>query len=240
VTVPLLRLAGISKAYPAAGRRGARHLQVLDRVDFELETGEVLVVVGANGAGKTTLLKIIATLTLPDGGSVEIDGRSIRTGADVRKQIGFASGDERMLFPRLTGLDNLRFFAALYALSRSVTALRIEELAVALDLRAELERPVDRCSSGGRVRLGLARALMHRPRLLLLDEPTRSLDAAHRAAVEAIVRSCAAEGSAVVMVTHRLDEPERLSAKVGVLEAGTLLFGGDPRVSRGPVGARPA
>src|SRR5688572_24244990 len=122
---PLLRIAAVSKVYPAGVRQRER-IQVLERVDAEVASGEILVVVGANGAGKTTLLKIAASLTLPDSGTVEVDGESVHGRPRARRRVGFASGDERMLFPRLTALENLRFFAALYALTPAAAAARIE------------------------------------------------------------------------------------------------------------------
>ena len=221
----LLEVAALAKAYVSGPPWRRSRIVALESVDLALDAGEVLAIRGANGAGKTTLLKILASLVKPDHGTVRILGRQQDSDPDLRGHVGFASGDERSLFFRLTGEQNLEFFAALQGLRARQRGARIAELARALDLDAVLGRRVDRCSSGMRTRLGLARALLHRPALLLLDEPTKSLDPEHAARAQDLVLAAAKEGAGVVLATHSAAEAAAIATSTAVLEGGGLVFG---------------
>lgn len=176
-----------------------------------MAAGELVGLAGENGAGKTTLLKIVAGVVTPDAGDVQVAG-----------SIGFATGEDRSLYFRLTGRQNLEFFGALHGLSAREVAGRVTELGEPLELAPLLERRVAELSSGMRARLGLARALLHRPDLLLLDEPCKSLDARHAEAVHALLREQAARGGAVLFVSHDRAELADLAARAFVLAGGAL------------------
>src|SRR5690606_16655135 len=146
----------------------------------------------------------------PDAGTIDVLGQAPHGSPRARARLGYAAGDERSLFQRLTGRHNLEFFGALHGLSPTHVERRIRELDVDFDLREPLERRVDQCSAGMKARLGLARALLHEPDVLLLDEPTKSLDAGHAAAVHKTLRRLLEGGLVVLAATHSGAEAEQL------------------------------
>lgn len=220
----LLRVERLSKTFSIGPPWRRKTLRVLEHVCFALAAGEVLALLGENGAGKTTLLKILASLITPDSGRIEISGTRLGSSDDLKQLVGFASGEERSLLFRLSGRQNLRFFGALHGLGGDRLDARIDEVCTTFDLAAFLDRRADLCSSGMRTRLGLARALLHSPRILLLDEPTKSLDVSHAERVRGFIRDWAKRGNAVVFATHSTDEAEKLASQVATIEAGTLRF----------------
>jgi ABC-2 type transport system ATP-binding protein len=194
-------------------------------LDLTIRRGEILGLLGTNGAGKTTLLKILATLILPTAGHVTVDGRDLTREPDrVRAMIGLASGDERSFYWRLTGRQNLEFFAAFQGLRPYEARDRIEELRVQIGLEA-LDRRFGGYSTGMRHRLAIARALLRQPQILLLDEPTRSLDPLVAGALRRLIRDTLAAqiGCTVVLATHNLAEAEELCDLIAVLHEGWLI-----------------
>src|SRR5262249_39936746 len=151
-------------------------VHALRNVSFELGTGEVLGLLGPNGSGKSTTLKLVSTLLLPDSGRVTVAGFETRSsGQAVRRRVGFALASERSFFPRLSARENLEFFAALEDISRNECRASTEQALVEVGLLDAAEKLVMKFSSGMHQRLGIARALLKRPHVLLLDEPSRSL-----------------------------------------------------------------
>jgi ABC-2 type transport system ATP-binding protein len=201
-------------------RRQSR--SVLRGVHLALANGEIATLRGDNGAGKTTLLRLIAGLLTPDAGDVHVFGDPPHRSAAVRARMGFATGDERSLYQRLTGRQNLEFFGTLHGLSANTVAARLEELSADFDLGDVLDRRVDQCSAGMKARLGLARALLHAPSVLLLDEPTKSLDPHHAAGVREALRRRAGHGLIVLAATHDRRESAQLEARELLLQDGQL------------------
>ncbi|MDD5347349.1 MAG: ABC transporter ATP-binding protein [Candidatus Omnitrophica bacterium] len=207
---------------PRSRDRCAAH--ALNGISFDVAGGESLAILGPNGAGKTTLLKIIATLVLPDSGSVTVAGLAAGS-ADrkIRSLIGFVSGDERSFYWRLTGRQNLEFFAALYGLSKQATRSRIEYL---LDIFCVDygDRRFDSYSSGMRRRFALMRALLHEPALMLLDEPTQNLDHASADMVRCLIRDRLALGNntTVIFTTHNLQEAADSAQRFLILDKGRI------------------
>jgi ABC-2 type transport system ATP-binding protein len=161
------------------GRERGGETVALKGVSFSAARAEVLVLLGPNGSGKTTALKLISTMLLPDAGSVRVGGFDARRNAgEVRRQVGIAIAAERSFFPRLSARENLDFFAALDEVPRAERANRIQQVLHDTGLEEQADTLVMKFSSGMYQRLGIARALVKRPSVLLLDEPTRSLDAA--------------------------------------------------------------
>lgn len=209
--------------YPRLGffRRGEPKVAV-DAVDLEIRSGEIFVLLGKNGAGKTSLVKILSTLLLPTSGSAEVYGCDIdRDEARVRRLIGFATTDERSFYWRLSGRQNLRFFAALHGIHGRAQQDRIEQLSHDLELGDFLDRRFDGYSSGMKQRMSLARSLLGNPRLLFLDEPTRSLDPAAQRQTCDLVDSLRGRLT-VVLVTHQLEEARTLGDRIGFMESGKL------------------
>jgi len=197
----------------------------LDAVSFSVEAREVFGLAGPNGAGKTTLMKILCTLLIPTAGIARVGGLNVlEDAAEVRRLIGLVTSNERSFYWRLTGRQNLLFFAALYGLPRQATPW-IEELLDALDLRAYADRRFDSYSTGIRQRLAIARALLHQPRILLMDEPTKGLDPTAAAALIRLLRERIVPlwGPTIIITSHNLRETEQLCSRVAIMQAGQLL-----------------
>jgi len=193
---PALHLAGLRRDY---GERTA-----LEGVGLELAAGYSLVVLGPNGAGKTTLLRILATLLRPSGGEVEVLGCALpREAWKLRGRIGYL-GHEPLLYRDLSGRENLRFHARLHGISGTPAEARIDELLDAAGMRQRAESRVAELSAGMRQRLAICRCVLHRPQLLLLDEPDSNLDAEGRELARGLIGPDA--GHTRVVVTH---DPER-------------------------------
>lgn len=195
---------------------------VLRGVDLHVLPGEYLVLVGPNGAGKTTLLRLLATLARPTSGEVRVGGWLLPQSADrVRSHLGFVS-HQPLLYADLTAEENLRFFARMYALQDA--SARIGE---ALDLVGLAKRRGDLVGSfsrGMQQRLTIARATLHRPDVLLLDEPYTGLDQDAVAMLDEVLRSVASAGRTIVMTTHHLARGLRNSNRVAVLSRGRIVF----------------
>jgi ABC-2 type transport system permease protein len=197
----------------------------VDQVTFDVSQGEVFGLVGPNGAGKTTLVEMLATLILPTSGAAQVVGYELcdENERRIKASIGLVTGNERSFYPRLSCRENLRFYAGLHHLSSTQTEQRITELTHLLDLSDFLDKRYDTCSTGMKHRLALARSLLNGPRLLFLDEPTRSLDplaaARFRQAVYALAHR---EDRTLFLVTHDLGEASELCDRVGVMLRGRL------------------
>ena len=218
-----IEVAGLTKRFGA--------LEALTGVDLEVGRGELVALLGPNGAGKTTLLRILGTTLLPDAGRATVAGLDVvARPQQVRAVVGLVLGNERSFYWRLTGRHNLEFFASLHGLDRRVARDRATELLDLLGLTEAADRRFDGYSSGMKARLGLARALLADPPVLLLDEPTRTLDpvaaADFRRQVVALARD---RGRAALFATHDLHEAAALADRVVVLAGGrvaTRLPGG--------------
>ncbi len=200
----------------------------LRALDVSIHRGEILGLLGTNGAGKTTLLKILATLILPTAGRVTVEGYDVAGQADqVKGLIGFGTSEERSFYWRLTGRQNLDFFAAFQGLSADAARSRIEQLREQLGLEA-LDRTFGVYSTGMRHRLAIARALLRQPRILLLDEPTRSLDPLAAGELHRLIQKTlvAQMGCTVVLATHNLQEAEELCDRIAILHEGRLVGSG--------------
>jgi ABC-2 type transport system ATP-binding protein len=203
--------------------RGGETIALKD-VSFSAARAEVLVLLGPNGSGKTTALKLISTMLLPDAGSVRVGGFDARRSAgEVRRQVGIAVAAERSFFPRLCARENLDFFAALDEVPRRERAQRIHEVLHDTGLEEQADTLVMKFSSGMYQRLGIARALVKRPSVLLLDEPTRSLDAATTAHFWATIRGLARQETTILLATHNFAEAAAVADRLLLLHRGELL-----------------
>jgi ABC-2 type transport system ATP-binding protein len=205
-------------------------VRAIDRVDLDLEPGRIHAFVGPNGAGKTTLLKLVTGLLLPSEGNVVVQGRDTsRQPLAVRGRVGYCITEARSFFLRLSGRENLRFFASLHGLDGHGRTDRVDRILHELELPDVADRPVLSYSEGMKQRLALARSLLHEPEILLLDEIGRGLDPRLREKVFRLVADDLAgrRGTTVLMASHALDEVSALAHRVHVLREGRILASGD-------------
>jgi ABC-type multidrug transport system ATPase subunit len=218
VEAPLgIEVAGLSKGF---GR-----VPALDGVSMTVPLGGITALVGRNGAGKSTLIRILATAVRPDGGRASVCGHDVADDdAAVRRHIGLTLGEDRSFFWRLSGWQNLEFFGRLYGVRGRVLRQRVAHVIESVELTPVADRRVDRYSTGMRSRLGLARALLGDPTVLLLDEPTRSLDPAAASSVRVLLRRLLAGGGrCALLATHDLGEAVALADQIVVLRSGTAV-----------------
>ena len=233
----MLRIDQVSKTYlpppallrPMIRTAAKRPVMALSDVSFEVAYGQVVGLIGPNGAGKTTLIRIIATLLEPTRGTVWLDDLRIdRDSHEFRERFGLVLSDDRGLYWRMTGLQNLEFFGALVGLGRSAAHRRATELLELAGL-AGRDKLVFGYSAGMRTRLSLARALLVDPPVLILDEPTRSLDPVATKEVGSMLQARAREGRAVLLSSHRLDEVADVCDQVVALVSGSVRYFGPTR-----------
>jgi ABC-2 type transport system ATP-binding protein len=212
----------------------------LTGVSFTLEHGEAMALVGHNGAGKTTLMRILATLVLPTRGRAMLGGFDIARDAErARQQLGYHTGGDEGFYGRLSGRENLAFFAAMNNLTGADAREKIATSAESMRLSDDLDRQVRTYSSGMRHSLGLARALLHGPAVLLLDEPTRSLDPLaaadfRRMLKDDIVRR---RGTTLLFASHTLAEVEEIADRLVLLDHGKIIACDSPSGLRAATGA---
>jgi len=230
---PAVRLESVSKTYPVPfaavrrrfGLKTRTPVQALSDVSFEIRPGEIFGLIGRNGAGKTTLTKVLATLVQPTSGRVTVCGcDSVRQAGAVRARIGLATAEERSFYWRLTIEQNLLFFARLYGLGTRAGRARIDELLATLHLSELRRRRFGELSTGNKQRVAIARAMLNAPPVLILDEPTRSLDPFAAARLRGVVASLAAGANAatILLTSHNLAEIEELCSRVAIISHGRI------------------
>jgi ABC-2 type transport system ATP-binding protein len=214
MTAPLLEVIDLHKRYGP--------VTALGRVRFDVQEGEMFGLLGPNGAGKTTLLSILSCLTEPTSGEVRIQGKRI-TSADreIRRLIGIVP-QELAIYDALTARENLVFFGELFGLGGEDLRQRVDELLAAVGLEVYSRQRVQAFSGGMKRRLNLAAALVHQPRLILLDEPTVGVDPQSRALIFEKVRQLNADGMTVVYTSHYMEEVEALCTRIGIIDQGEL------------------
>ena len=206
-------------------------------VDFEVPTGTILGLLGPNGAGKTTAVRILTTILRPDGGHAEVLGVDVaRDPQAVRERIGLA-GQFAAVDENLTGRENLRLMGLLTHLSEPVVRRRADELLAWFDLVEAANRPVRTYSGGMRRRLDVAAALVHRPPVLFLDEPTTGLDPGSRTDLWAVISQLVDEGTTVLLTTQYLEEADRLADRIVVIDRGQVIARGTASELKATVGA---
>jgi len=205
--------------------RGPEILAV-DQVDLSVREGELFGLLGPNGAGKTTLVKMLCTLILPSAGEARVHGWDVVSEAEaVKRIVGLVDCQERSFFWRLSGWQNLKFFAALYGLYGARAEARIRDLLDLVGLSDQADRRFMTYSTGMRQRLAVARGLIAGPRVVFMDEPTRSLDPVVARDLRAFIRNVLVDelGRTVVLVTHRLEEAEELCDRVAIMNKGRII-----------------
>lgn len=205
-------------------RLKGKYFHSVQDVSLTCHQGEVLGLLGPNGAGKTTTLRMLSTALKPDSGDIVINNQSVvDTPIVARKSIGFLSGGTG-LYGRLTGRENIEYFGQLHGMKKATIKQRVDELADMLDLHTFLDRKCDNFSTGMKQKTAIARAVVHSPSLVVLDEPTTGLDIMAAQTVLNFIRSLKEQGIPVIFSTHHLDEVAELCDRVTVINHGRTEF----------------
>jgi len=198
--------------------------RAVDGIDLVVEPGEIFGLLGPNGAGKTTTMKMLATLLIPTSGTIRVLGIDpLMRPREVRARLGAMLSGERSLYMKLTGRENLEYFAALYHVPPGETKARIEKVLAAAKLADRADDYVERYSTGMRQRLALARALLPDPPLVVLDEPTVGLDPQASRDLRDRVRELKAQGRTVLLTTHYMEEADQLCDRVAIIDHGRIV-----------------
>lgn len=216
--MPLLQVSGLSKAFG--------EVRAVSDVSFEVRTGEIHGLLGPNGAGKTTLISMISGLLRPDAGKVTVDGADFWSDPARAQKIMGVVPQEVALYEELSGRENLEFWGRLAGLTAVEARKRAGEVLEALSLADRARDAVRNYSGGMKRRINIGCALLHRPKMLLLDEPTVGIDPQARANILEFVRQLGAGGTAILYTTHYLEEAETLCNRIGIIDHGRLLAEG--------------
>ena len=205
-------------------KRTTREVVAVADVSFEIREGELFGLLGPNGAGKTTTVKMLTTLLIPTSGSASVKGFDIVARADeVRRRIGFIFGGERGLYWRLSGVDNLRYFASLYGMDYDLTKKRIPYLLEMVGLNGRGDEKVQGYSRGMKQRLHVARTLLHNPDVLFLDEPTLGLDPVGAREFRQVILDLQSEKKTILLTTHYMFEADALCDRIAVINHGGII-----------------
>jgi ABC-2 type transport system ATP-binding protein len=217
MTEPALRIQGLAKSFDK---------KVIDDLDLEIAAGELYALLGPNGAGKTTTLRMATGLTRPDAGTIRIFGIDALADPLAAKAVTAWLPDEPMLYDKLSPAEYLAFVAGLWRIAPAEAAPEAERLLKWLELWDQRDQRCEGFSRGMKQKVALAGALIHRPRLLILDEPLTGLDAAMARAVKDALRAAVDAGATVVVTTHILEVAERMADRIGIIAGGKLLAEG--------------
>jgi ABC-2 type transport system ATP-binding protein len=230
----IIRVHNLSKVFRSKVRKGlfkseAKEVEALKNVNFTIEEGEVFGLLGPNGAGKTTLIKILTTLLLPTSGSANINGFDLSQEKQIKMSIGCMLMGSRGLYWKLTGRENLEYFGALYHVPKKVRKDRIAGLIDLLELGDFIDRTVETLSSGMKMKLVFARALINEAPILMLDEPTNTLDVKEARRLRKIVKEQNEEANkTIIYCTHLMQEADELCHRVGIIDHGQIIAIDDP------------
>ena len=210
-------------------KRTTKEVIAVEDVSFEIKEGELFGLLGPNGAGKTTTVKMLTTLLIPTSGSASVKGFDVVHRADeVRKRIGFIFGGERGLYWRLSGIDNLRYFASLYNVDYDITKKRIPYLLDMVGLGGRGDEKVQGYSRGMKQRLHVARTLLHNPDVLFLDEPTLGLDPVGAREFRQVILNLQSEKKTILLTTHYMFEADALCDRIAISDHGRIIASDTP------------
>lgn len=214
----LLGVAGLSKTFGA--------VRAVNNITFSVQAGEIYGLLGPNGAGKTTTISMVSGLLKPDAGEISVAGHAFWSSPQAAKRIMGVVPQELAIYEELSGRENLEFWGRIAGLSASAARVRTAELLEALSLTDRAGDLIKTYSGGMKRRINLGCALLHRPKLLLLDEPTVGIDPQARLNILEFVRKLQQEGTAILYTTHYLEEAETLCSRIGIIDHGSLLAEG--------------
>ena len=214
-------------------RQKKKSVLAVEDISFSIAKGELFGLLGPNGAGKTTTVKMLTTILLPTAGIASILGFDLREDTqEIRKRIGFTFGGARGLYGRLTARDNLRYFAELYALEPGLSKKRIAEMLNMVGLTERADDRVETFSTGMQQRLHLARALLHDPEVIFLDEPTVGIDPVGARELRQTVKNLRQAGKTIMLTTHYMAEAEELCDRIAIVNKGKIVAMDTPSTLR--------
>jgi ABC-2 type transport system ATP-binding protein len=225
----IVRVSDLHKTYVSKERKGIfggrkRAIEALKGVSLDIWAGEIFGLLGPNGAGKTTLIKCLTTLLLPTSGTIQVNGCDVERDENrVRASVGCMLMGERGLYWKLTGRENLEFFGSLYHIPAETRRQRVQAIIELLDLGDIIDRTVETYSSGQKMKLAFAKALINQAPILVLDEPTNTLDVPTARELRAIVRDLNRQGHTVIYTTHQMAEAEELCDRVAIIDQGEII-----------------
>ncbi len=217
---PMIQVQALSKAFGS--------IKAVHNVSFCAPDGQITGLLGPNGAGKSTTLRMLYTLLKPDSGAAQIDGFDItRDRREVQRRIGVLA-DARGLYPRLTSRENIRYYGRLHGLEGEALERQIDHLLDMLDMRAIADRPTEGFSTGERLKVAIARALVHNPHNILLDEPTNGLDVMSTRAMRQFIQRLREDGKCVLFTSHIMQEVAALCDQIVIISRGQVVARGTP------------
>jgi len=230
----MIEVTDLVKIYESKKRNGIfrsqkKEVYALNGINFHVDKGEIFGLLGPNGAGKTTLIKILTTLLLPTSGTAKVNGFTLKQDKNIKASIGAMLMGERGLYWKLTGRENLEYFGALYHVPKQVRKERIENLINLLELEKTIGRTVESYSSGQKMKMVFARALINDAPILMLDEPTNTLDVKEARRLRTIVKEQNEDANkTVIYCTHIMQEADELCHRVGIIDHGRIIAIDDP------------
>ena len=224
----LIEVRSLSKTFTvkegAALRKTSKTITALESVSFTVQKGEIFGLLGPNGAGKTTTIKTICTLLQPTSGEVFVNGHDVvKESQQARQDLGVMLTGDRTLYWKLSGRENLEYFSALYHMNRARAKQRIHDLLKLVGLDERQDTLVENYSTGMRIRLSFIKAILHEPPVILLDEPTMSLDPQSARLIREIIQDMKRQGHAILLTTHYMEEADQLSDRVAVIDHGKII-----------------
>lgn len=196
----------------------------VDGVDLQIRRGEIFGLLGPNGAGKSTTIRMLCTLLEPTSGTATVNGFDVVSQAnEVRRSLGTVLAGERSIYWKLTGRENLEYFAALYHIPANITKRRVDELIERMEIKDRANELVEKYSTGMRQRIAIAKALLARPPILLLDEPTLGLDPQAARNLRSLIAQLKQEGHTILLTTHYMEEADQLSDRIGIIDTGKVI-----------------
>jgi ABC-2 type transport system ATP-binding protein len=212
------------RGWPFAKKEPKAMFTAVNGVDLQIRRGEIFGLLGPNGAGKSTTIRMLCTLLEPTSGTAQVNGFDIvKEANDVRRSLGTVLAGERSIYWKLTGRENLEYFAALYHIPPAIAKKRVEELIERMELKERANELVEKYSTGMRQRIAISKALLARPPILLLDEPTLGLDPQAARRVRELVAELKHEGHTILLTTHYMEEADLLSDRIGIIDSGKVI-----------------
>ncbi len=212
----MIKVQSLSKTF--------KEVSAVNNISFEVNNGEIVGLLGENGAGKTTTLRMLATMLNPTSGTALINNYDVNKDPEmVRGEIGILFGGEVGLYDRLTGRENIRYFAELNGMSKEETEKSIEYLAENLEMKEYLDRRVGKFSRGMKQKISIARSIVHNPSVVLFDEPTSGLDVTAARIVQDFIKKCKSDNKAVIFSSHSMAEVEKLCDRIIIIHKGKII-----------------